>query len=68
MNERTSFFRKVAYGVAIAVLLFPLSLLSSPATLDSPGGKLAQMRSEYRLGQGNLGEIDPLEHLQSPFS
>ncbi len=59
MNERTHFFRKVAYGVAIAVLLFPLSLLSSPATVDSEGGTLAQLRSEYRLGQGDLGEIDP---------
>ncbi len=59
MNERKSFYRKVAYGLAIAVLLFPLSLLSSPATLDSPGGKLAQLRTEYRLSQADLGEIDP---------
>lgn len=59
MNERKSFYRKVAYGLAIAVLLFPLSLLSSPATVDSPGGKLAQLRTEYRLSQADLGEIDP---------
>lgn len=63
MSERNSFYRKVAYGVAIAALLFPLSLMSSPATMTeqglNPGGKLAQLRNEYRLGQGNLGEIDP---------
>ena len=59
MNERTSFYRKIAYGVAIAALLFPLALLSSPATVKQPGGKLAQLREEYKLGQSNLGEIDP---------
>lgn len=63
MSERNSFYRKVAYGVAIAALLFPLSLMSSPATMTeqglNPGGKLAQLRNEYRLGQANLGEIDP---------
>jgi hypothetical protein len=32
MSERTSFYRKVAYGIAIAVLLFPLALLSRPTT------------------------------------
>jgi hypothetical protein len=63
MSERSSFYRKIAYGVAIAALLFPLSLMSSPATMTeqglNPGGKLAQLRDEYRLGQANLGEIDP---------
>ena len=59
MSERTGFLRKLGYGVAIAVLLFPLSLLSAPATVDSPGGKLARLRTEHRLGQGDLGEIDP---------
>lgn len=59
MNERASFYRKIAYGVAIAILLFPLAWLSSPATIKSPGGELAQLREEYKLGQSNLGEIDP---------
>lgn len=59
MNQRGSFYRKVAYGAIIAVLLAPLSLLSAPATVDSEGGALAQLRSEHRLGQADLGEIDP---------
>ncbi|QDT68199.1 hypothetical protein MalM25_11160 [Planctomycetes bacterium MalM25] len=59
MNQRSSFLRKVVYGVLIAALLFPLSLLSAPATVDSPGGTLAQLRTEHRLSQANLGEIDP---------
>ncbi len=59
MNRRSSFFRKVTYGVVIAMLLFPLSLLSAPATVDSKGGKLAQLRAENGLSQAGLGEIDP---------
>jgi hypothetical protein len=51
------------YLVAIAVLLFPLGWLSAPAFVTeqgmNQGGKLAQLRDEYRLGQANLGEIDP---------
>jgi hypothetical protein len=69
MSERTSFYRKVAYGVAIAVLLFPLALLSRPTTPPNPrtgepgdaGGKLARMRNDpaHPLSQASLGEIDP---------
>ncbi len=59
MSERTSFYRKVAYGVAIAVLLFPLSLISSPATLNDRGGELARLRADNGLAQANLGEVDP---------
>ena len=61
MSERTSFYRKVAYGLAIAVLLFPLALLSSPASINDEGGKLARMRNdpEHPLSQASLGEIDP---------
>ncbi len=59
MNERQSFYRKIAYGVVIALLLYPLSMLSAPETLDDAGGKLAQLRNENRLSQANLGEIDP---------
>lgn len=59
MNRRSSFFRKVTYGVVIAMLLFPLSILSAPATVDSKGGKLAQLRAENGLSQAGLGEIDP---------
>lgn len=59
MNRRSSFLRKVSYGVAIVALLFPLSLLSAPATVDSAGGTLAQLRAENQLSQAGLGEIDP---------
>jgi hypothetical protein len=59
MSERTSFYRKVAYGVAIAVLLFPLALLSSPATVSDKGGKLAQLRTDLHLSQADLGKVDP---------
>ena len=59
MNQRKSFYRKVTYGIIIAVLLFPLFRLSAPETLESPGGTLAQLRDEYNLSQSNLGEIDP---------
>lgn len=59
MNRRSSFLRKVSYGAAIAALLFPLSLLSAPATVDSAGGTLARLRAENQLSQADLGEIDP---------
>ncbi|HEV7223060.1 MAG TPA: IRE (iron responsive element), partial [Pirellulales bacterium] len=64
MNRR-SFVRKVTYLVLIAALLVPLSYYSQPATVaaknepESRGGRLAQLRDEYQLGQANLGEIDP---------
>lgn len=63
MNRLTSFQRKIAYLVAIGVLVFPIGWLSSPAAVTErgvePGGKLAQLRDRYRLGQANLGDIDP---------
>ena len=63
-NNR-SFVRKVIYLVGIAVLLLPIAAISQPATTGrrenepSAGGKLAQLRAEYRLAQAELGEIDP---------
>jgi hypothetical protein len=59
MSERRSFYRKVVYFAAICVLLFPLTMLSTPATYSKAGGRLAQLRSEYGLSQSNLGEVDP---------
>jgi hypothetical protein len=59
MTERTSFFRKIAYGVAIAVLAVVMMWLSAPATNTREGGKLAQLRKEYGLAQMNFGEVDP---------
>ncbi|MGI8982598.1 MAG: hypothetical protein ACR2FY_25480 [Pirellulaceae bacterium] len=62
--NNASFVRKVIYLVGIAVLLLPIAALSQPATAGrgqerSAGGKLAQLRAEYRLSQAELGEIDP---------
>jgi len=59
MTERASFFRKIGYGVAIAVLAVAMMWLSAPATANRPGGKLAQLRSQHGLSQTNIGEIDP---------
>lgn len=59
MTERGSFYRKIIYLALIAVLLFPISQLGAPETIEDEGGKLAQLRREYDLGQSNLGEIDP---------
>ncbi len=59
MNQRGRFIRKIVYASIIAALLIPLSWLSQPETTKSKGGKLAQMRADYRLSQAQLGEIDP---------
>ncbi|MDX1944846.1 MAG: hypothetical protein SFU86_05505 [Pirellulaceae bacterium] len=64
MNQNAAFVRKVGYIVAIGLLLLPLSALSQPATVNrrgeiSPGGKLAQMRTQFNLSQAELGAIDP---------
>ncbi|HEX4132115.1 MAG TPA: hypothetical protein VHZ24_18945 [Pirellulales bacterium] len=62
---RGAFRRKIVYLALIAVLLVPLARLSQPATGASPGrpanpgGILAQKRNAFRLGQANLGKIDP---------
>jgi hypothetical protein len=64
MNQRP-FIRKLVYLALLVVLLVPLSLLSMPAryaTPDEPGsagGMLARLREEHKLGQANLGQIDP---------
>jgi hypothetical protein len=59
MSERVRFIRKIVYACVIAALLLPLSWLSQPETTESKGGQLAQLRSEYQLGQAQLGDIDP---------
>ena len=70
MTQNANFIRKIAYGCAIVLLLFPLFLLGQPATRSSggddgqgargsSGGTLARMRSSYGLSQAELGKIDP---------
>ena len=60
MNKQASFYRKVVYGVLIAVLLFPLAYLSKPRTVaDQKGGLLSSKKEQFGLSQASLGEIDP---------
>jgi hypothetical protein len=65
MNQRTVFYRKIGYLVAIGVLLGLLYLFGHPSTVNkegqqsSPGGLLAQAREKYGLSQTQLGQIDP---------
>lgn len=65
--NRGSLVRKLVYGLLILALLLPLSYFSQPATVavgnqpneaGSPGGKLAQLRTQYGISEANLGEID----------
>ena len=59
MNQRRLFQRKIVLFALICVLLFPLFVLSQPATMNSAGGKLARLREEYKLSEADLGQIDP---------
>ncbi|MCA9238724.1 MAG: hypothetical protein KDA37_00925 [Planctomycetales bacterium] len=68
MTERTNLYRKLAYVVAMALLLFPLSYFGSPMSykyspegkpIEGQGGYLAEFRSDNGLAQANLGDIDP---------
>ncbi|MCE9607440.1 MAG: hypothetical protein K8U03_21345 [Planctomycetia bacterium] len=60
-----SFQRKVTYLALIAALLVPLSMIGRPAAVapesgsETGGGKLSELRTEYKLGQAQLGKIDP---------
>lgn len=57
--------RRLFYICAMVILLVPLYFLGHPSvrntdgSVKQPGGTLAQIRTEYDLGQGDLGEIDP---------
>jgi hypothetical protein len=64
MTEHRSFYRKLGYMIAIAILWFPIYEISHPASIDaegnhSTGGKLAQLRDANQLSDAALGEIDP---------
>ena len=65
MNPRRALVRKIVYVVLIAVLLVPVYTLSRPSSgaeggkQGDPGGKLARLRDEHKLGQASLGDIDP---------
>jgi len=59
MNPQRTFARKVAYVVAIGLLLIPLFLLARPTSTGRPGGKLSQLREKQGLSEAQIGEIDP---------
>jgi hypothetical protein len=68
VTHSSSFVRKVAYIVAMALLLIPIAVMSLPATVRrdvqdrperQPGGVLAEMHYQAGLSQAQLGEIDP---------
>ncbi len=70
MTQQSRFYRKIIYIIIIAVLIFPLYMLGSPAQFERGsdgkpvqdsihGGWLAQLRNEEGLAETNLGAIDP---------
>jgi hypothetical protein len=59
MNARSSLFRKSIYLAALAVIALPTAWLSMPSTRDEAGGKLSQLRAKHKLGEADLGAIDP---------
>jgi hypothetical protein len=65
MNPRGSFFRKIAYLLAIGLLLIVMYALGRPATParkgapPNPGGLLTRLRADYGLSETQFGEVDP---------
>ncbi len=61
MNNLTSRQQKIVCVVGILVLLVPIVILGMPAgeQAEASGGVLARLRSEYDLGESDLGQIDP---------
>ncbi|MCU0709069.1 MAG: hypothetical protein MUF23_12325 [Pirellula sp.] len=56
MNNR-SLVRKIVYILMIVALLLPLYYLGRPASKGA--GKITELRSRYRMGQADLGKLDP---------
>jgi hypothetical protein len=59
MNSNATLYRKIAYFTALVLLAVPIVWLGAPSTTENKGGHLAQLRTEHRLGQADLGAIDP---------
>ena len=63
MNRLSSRQRKLVYFVAILLLLIPIFVLGRPASGNSGGGVLAELRrpqgQELGLSEHNLGRVDP---------
>ena len=62
MNNLTSQQRKLVYLIGIVVLLIPIIWLSLPSDgtegNKGAGGVLSQLRTEYELGETDLGNVD----------
>ena len=60
MNKLTSKHRKLAYVIAIIILLIPVIWLGMPSTgEEGSGGELAKLRVKHELGESTLGDVDP---------
>lgn len=61
MSKLTSKQRKLVYLCSIFALLAVVIWLGMPATdtQGKTGGKIAQLRHEYQLGESTLGDVDP---------
>ncbi|HUG17448.1 MAG TPA: hypothetical protein VMM56_00625 [Planctomycetaceae bacterium] len=61
MNNLDSRTRKLLYFGGIILLSIPIIYLGRPSAgmEQGSGGKLAQLRSEYDLGESTLGQVDP---------
>ncbi|MFO0014021.1 MAG: hypothetical protein ACK553_14910 [Planctomycetota bacterium] len=56
MNNR-SLVRKIVYILMIVAILLPLYYLGRPASKGA--GKITELRSKYRMGQADIGKLDP---------
>ena len=52
--NKNSLLRKIVYIAAIVLLLGPLFALGRPTN-----GLIGQLRTKYKMGQANLGKLDP---------
>src|ERR1700722_11353984 len=59
MNRLSSRQRKLVYLGGILILLIPIIYLGRPGAGEETGGKLAQLRTKYDLGENQLGKVDP---------
>ncbi|BBO32043.1 hypothetical protein [Lacipirellula parvula] len=59
MNSNSSAFRKIVYLLILMMIAAPIVWLGRPSSPGDQGGVLAKERTDARLGQADLGAIDP---------
>lgn len=61
MSKLTTQQRKLVYLIGIIILLVPIIQLSMPSdgTKNSSAGSIPKLRTEYDLGETDLGDVDP---------